>query len=916
MLFTDDRALDAMDHLPTVTNALLPLEIPFVAVEEYDGGVLCDYPKRKGRGVGSGAIEWTRPSDAAPFLQTWLYFGLISDFFGTNVKMGEFSRDCSNRGQVRRLLTSRPLEGYIEKWLSTLLLDHQRNIQWYSHSKVKELLKYADHHNKPPNGAEETCRLVCLSITILVQNLRDLMAYVMNRQHTNAYLSTISKSESPLDLSIGHNRSFELATSHSSSTDTQDRDDEEWSVLDYIHETYPVLEERMTHMGWCRNEIARIRSKDLPSTTVNYLSAMRRDFRGRTHQSCSEGHCVAYNIVDSQYKTQHTVNCRHDVDVENECLHIFPPLKKLRSILNNGGIPIIVCQVQPLIDSVDLDVIEWTPDVRYVAFSHVWTDGRGNPMRNSLPVCQILQMHHFIEELQESTGFCLSPVPVTPKGEQSDKSYCSMSSGCGVVRSYFWIDTLCIPVGESYGTLRKKAILHMKETYENAWAVLVLDTELANVSGLGTKEENLARVFCSLWMRRCWTLQELAMAKCCYVKFSDTFCDLLSQVEPNREKWPLSCATRLDFDSTHYYLAKQFKDIVRPSCNEGFTWGKELMKWEQFATAWNCMTWRSTSKEEDRFAILAALLNLDLKKVLETSEISERIRIILSSQQEIPMAILTLNAPRQREDGWRWAPTMAATSALDIKVNEWPGKGLLDSEGLKVTSAGIICREPIEYSRFHAWKEPRSDFWRVVMHFPDETADAVVLARLKKCALETRACYIFDDGPACGALLSLVKQENGIFTVSYDILLVPGGPPDVITPLWQSESPELQMVRDFGSMGQLPGKQPKILFSVCTGSLLLGRAGLFTDMTATSHHMFLDDLREACKLSGTSGTRVVNERYVDSGARKTGMRIVTAGGVSSGLDAACHLVSTEFSQERAVLVAKLAAYEWRRPTAK
>lgn len=165
-------------------------------------------------------------------------------------------------------------------------------------------------------------------------------------------------------------------------------------------------------------------------------------------------------------------------------------------------------------------------------------------------------------------------------------------------------------------------------------------------------------------------------------------------------------------------------------------------------------------------------------------------------------------------------------------------------------------------------------------------------------------------------LRDLSLEEATAKLDSYDILLVPGGPPDVITPLWQSESPELQMVRDFGSMGQLSGKQPKILFSVCTGSLLLGRAGLFTDMTATCHHMFLDDLREACKLSGTSGTRVVSERYVDSGARKTGMRIVTAGGVSSGLDAACHLVSTEFSQERAVLVAKLAEYEWRRPTAK
>ena len=147
---------------------------------------------------------------------------------------------------------------------------------------------------------------------------------------------------------------------------------------------------------------------------------------------------------------------------------------------------------------------------------------------------------------------------------------------------------------------------------------------------------------------------------------------------------------------------------------------------------------------------------------------------------------------------------------------------------------------------------------------------------------------------------------------SYDILLVPGGPPEVITPLWKSDSPELEFVRVFGTRPLVPGKKQKIIFSVCTGSILLGRAGLFANLTATSHFMFLDDLREACRCSEASGTTVVSARYVDSGPGETGIRIISAGGVSSGLDAACHLISTEFSEEQALLVARLSEYDWRR----
>jgi transcriptional regulator GlxA family with amidase domain len=68
-----------------------------------------------------------------------------------------------------------------------------------------------------------------------------------------------------------------------------------------------------------------------------------------------------------------------------------------------------------------------------------------------------------------------------------------------------------------------------------------------------------------------------------------------------------------------------------------------------------------------------------------------------------------------------------------------------------------------------------------------------------------------------------------------------------------------------------------IVGSVCTGAMLLAAAGLVEGRRATTHHAAHDDLRAA-------GADVVVARFVDDGD------VVTAGGVTSGIDLALHLV--------------------------
>jgi transcriptional regulator GlxA family with amidase domain len=77
--------------------------------------------------------------------------------------------------------------------------------------------------------------------------------------------------------------------------------------------------------------------------------------------------------------------------------------------------------------------------------------------------------------------------------------------------------------------------------------------------------------------------------------------------------------------------------------------------------------------------------------------------------------------------------------------------------------------------------------------------------------------------------------------------------------------------------------------SVCTGSMVLGAAGLLEGKRATGNWLYLDALREY-------GADPVGGRFVEDG------KVVTAAGVTAGIDMALHLVATDVSPEVAQAV--------------
>ncbi|MBA2303299.1 MAG: DJ-1/PfpI family protein [Acidobacteria bacterium] len=127
-----------------------------------------------------------------------------------------------------------------------------------------------------------------------------------------------------------------------------------------------------------------------------------------------------------------------------------------------------------------------------------------------------------------------------------------------------------------------------------------------------------------------------------------------------------------------------------------------------------------------------------------------------------------------------------------------------------------------------------------------------------------RAGPITSDSPRCTIIAQLSLDQ----VAAPEIVVVPGSLTS-FHDLFQHE-PLLDWLRRVH-------EQARLTTSVCTGSLLLAAAGLLDGLPATTHWLARD-------LLATFGTTVVPERVVDTG------RIITAAGVSSGIDMALRVV--------------------------
>lgn len=172
---------------------------------------------------------------------------------------------------------------------------------------------------------------------------------------------------------------------------------------------------------------------------------------------------------------------------------------------------------------------------------------------------------------------------------------------------------------------------------------------------------------------------------------------------------------------------------------------------------------------------------------------------------------------------------------------------------------------------------------RIAILLFDEVAaqDAVGPYEVMRCVPEWRVDFV-------GARKGEVRAEGGLGlsvdrtleeTSEPDLVLVPGGKGS--EPLLEDEA-TLSWLRHVD-------ERTRWTTSVCTGSLVLGAAGLLEGKRATSNWLFLEHLREY-------GADPVGGRFVEDG------KTITAAGVTAGIDMALHLVGREVGPQMAEAV--------------
>jgi transcriptional regulator GlxA family with amidase domain len=123
-----------------------------------------------------------------------------------------------------------------------------------------------------------------------------------------------------------------------------------------------------------------------------------------------------------------------------------------------------------------------------------------------------------------------------------------------------------------------------------------------------------------------------------------------------------------------------------------------------------------------------------------------------------------------------------------------------------------------------------------------------------------------------------------------DLLLVPGGQGT------RREMHNAALIEWIKARSQ----EAELVLSVCTGALLLAKAGLLDGLEATTHHGAIDLLREVAPKTAVHADR----RFVDNG------QVICSAGIAAGIDMGLHVVVRLLGSEVAEQTARQMESPW------
>lgn len=597
-----------MEHL--VPNNAKPsslIAIPYLA-HEYDGSDFITYPERHGWDVST----WTWVEDEqdgfdqnghsaeemASFLQTWLFFGLLqSILLDIQVDQNDFKSPAANDGQY--FLTTRSLSRYLAQRYKRL-----EGITMQERSEAQMILS--------------DCRAMADAVT---GGLNFTLFYGSRRRDTVALESSLLALRLLVELL--------------------------WR-LEIDHKTYGPrgelfydlhLRQRMLEDGWCPFTVEFMQSK-LPLQLQAYAFSLGTSRSGYDHGLCKVSEdpkgCTLLQ-VGASFTTRHAVpNCH--------CQQISSPIDEIVSVLRSGKIPVLAIKtdhesgdIELLVEGIDLEDVAYRMACPFIAFSHVWANGLGNPSGNSLWKCQIRRLGEVLGYLRntdslveilsehfETTAWVHDTIP-------------------------FWLDTLCIPVSSEHQDLRDFSINKMRDIYRKAAGVVVLDPDLSNLPSSTNPLDVMVKALISSWNSRLWTYQEAALTHNLYIAVSGACFNLKSIDSTLAEEQPEEDPVQRQLTWSAKHL---FSDLVHDSLAGFCTSENPTRALQRMLRA---VSHRNTSRSGDETICLATFLNLNVVSLLALPE-DERMPALLAQLTTVPPQLLFAHGKHINQKGFRWAP--------------------------------------------------------------------------------------------------------------------------------------------------------------------------------------------------------------------------------------------------------------------
>jgi hypothetical protein len=569
--------------------------------------------------------------DVEEFLQSWLFFSLISRVVGEDIDVQNYVRQDASHVQ------SRPLRRLLEKWRTRET--SRRDVDGSRYRSIDQALDSASRFMSEWSskiGKWNISPVLWLSFSVIGETL------------TRAWLKI--QKEINYDGGASERR---------------------WG-------TNVFLRQMIIKRGWCPSATTMVLNTfgSLSGLYIlgglkppeNYINGTAKPANADTHKNCTDFVCSAFIISGPQnhFPFHHTKHCPlkasdSDTRFKIKCRTLGPDRRMVEDVLLRGNIPLVRLGIQDegvpwgnlhteVIQVVEYSLITKARPLPYTAISHVWSDGLGNPHGNTLPLCRLLEIQDMINDFYRD----------------EDEN------------ALFWLDTLCIPRADSPSgkeepirlkECRKAAIRGIDAVYTHAARVLVLDYGLQQVdesNGL----EPLLRINLSNWARRLWTLQEGTLCDKLFFRFAHGV--ILDSAEIERRFKAADKNLHLSWVD----CAQIFNPTIRSLAN------RQHEREHIVAHVWQAVQWRGCERPEDETVCLATLMEMDQssllelkndQKVIDTPDerkkeelLGQRMCSFLSLVDEkygIPSGFLFVPGPKLDAEGYRWAPRTWMASA-------------------------------------------------------------------------------------------------------------------------------------------------------------------------------------------------------------------------------------------------------------